>query len=437
MISSLQLQRKTLILHPALEVRSDIASVGLRRYFFKDGSVTTQNNYFLSDSERILELNQQVNDLPFGSIVFLPKTLPFDTIYFEHLSEWVKNPVAQNPTKLYEEIKGIIRKYIELQEEAYGLISSWILCTYFNPAFPCFPYLAFIGQKATGKTNMLELLSYLAFNAVKASLTMASLGDTADALRGTIIIDQANHINDDLNAVLVDSYKRGAGKRRITDITNKGRNLLEFDCYCPKVFASHDSLLDDLADRTFTINMAPAGKKYPSPSASKTDWKSLRTRCVKLMLTHYKQVCELVEELGEEEGFRFGELWLPIHVMLKLVEAPEEELNSIKDYCERKFAQVKYELNGWDYELVYLVANNDMEEITAEDLLTNLCLNIGAGEDQPKPGKQWLGKAMKRLGLIREKKGGKHDKTIYVLERDHAIKLLGDNGIVGDNDLKD
>ncbi len=264
---------------------------------------------------------------------------------------------------------------------------------------------------------------------------MASLGDTADSLRGTVIIDQANNISEDLNAILVDSYKRGCGKRRVTDITNKGRNLIDFDCYCPKVFASHDSLHDDLADRTFTVNMAPAGQPYPSPSASKTDWKYLRTRCVKLMLCEHRRVCQLTEELGEAEGFRFGELWLPIHVMLTLVDASEDELNIIKQYCQRKFAQVKYELSGWDYELVSLVSSHDSEEIYADELLNNLCQNIGAlGEDEHHPGKQWLGKAMKRLGLVREKKGGKHEKTIYVLEREHANKLLGDNGKVGDID---
>ena len=71
-----------------------------------------------------------------------------------------------------------------------------------------------------------------------------------------------------------------------------------------------------------------------------------------------------------------------------------------------------------------LVADHEDGEVPAEQLLEKLLglLNI-AGD--VKPGKHWLGEAMKRLGLMREKRGGKHQKMLYILNRKQAIRLRG------------
>ena len=92
---------------------------------------------------------------------------------------------------------------------------------------------------------------------------------------------------------------------------------------------------------------------------------------MKLLLTSYQKVNTLVEEMIESEGNRFGELWLPIGVMLRLVETPEEERNEIKEYCERQHSLNRYELNDWDYTLVEIVTELQDEEITAEDAQTD------------------------------------------------------------------
>jgi hypothetical protein len=141
----------------------------------------------------------------------------------------------------------------------------------------------------------------------------------------------------------------------------------------------------------------------------------------------------IAKDLSEQEGFRFGELWLPINAVLKLAEVEEEEIAEIKEYCERQFSQVRYELSEWDYKLVSIVKDWDGDVATAEDLLSQLCLKI---DGDIKPGKQWLGKAIKRLGLAKEKIGGKHSKTTYRLDKEQAMKLLGQVGIIGESDIE-
>lgn len=424
------------ILHPALDIRQDIACVSFRKKVITNNKVAETDMHFISSNGHVYTTTQDTFKLDSNKVMFEKRLLASDTVNIADLEEWIKNPCIPNVLGLYESVKEILKLYIELPLPSYGLISAWIIGTYFYRAFPSYPYLSFLGPKETGKSNTLECLTNLCFNAIKTRLTTASLGDTADSLRGTIIFDQAHNFGDSLREILVDSYKKGGGKRRIVELTAKGRKIVEFDCYCPKAFASLEPLPDDLADRTFTVNMAPASKSYPSPSASKRDWKQIRTDLVKLLLTSYDVVCDLADKASESEGHRFGELWLPIGVILTLVDADRAEVNEIKGFCERQFSQVKYELSDWDYKLVSCVAEWSHEEITSEDLLTVLRNEIDALEEH-KPGKQWLGKAIKRLGLVKEKRGGKHDKTSYILNKEQALKLLGEVGIVGDNEEKD
>jgi len=263
-------------------------------------------------------------------------------------------------------------------------------------------------------------------------VSVAALGDTADSYRGTIISDQAHNLGNELINLLTDSYKQGGGKRRVIDLNGK-RKVLEFDCYCPKVFASQQSLPEDLADRTFTINMAPASKAYPCPSASKRDWVGIRTSLVELMLTQHKDMCQLVEDFSDTEGHRFGELWLPMELVLTLCQQGLDEVEGIKSYCEQQFSQVKYELRDWDYAVVWIVANHPEESISSGDLLESLQQELSDVPEDKRPGKIWLGKTMKRLGLFRERKGGKREETYYLLDKEHANKLLGRVGKVGES----
>ncbi|MFC1967853.1 hypothetical protein ACFLVX_00470 [Chloroflexota bacterium] len=368
--------RELIILHPALEIRNNLATVGFRHKVVKNHNIQDETIHFISTDGGIRVETSDDIKLSQGRAIFEDKFLPTNTVDIQGLVQWAGNPQPPDSQWLYKEVKDTFRHYIELPEPAYGLIAAWVMGTYFNRAFPCYPYLAFLGPKETGKSNTLECLQNLFFNAIKTRLSYAALGDTAESLRGTIIIDQAHGLGDELREILVDSYKKGGGKRRIIDLSSKGRKVLEFDCYCPKVFASLEPLPDDLADRTFTINMAPASRVYPSPTASTRSWIQTRTALVELMLTAYKEVAELIEEMSESEGYRFGELWLPIGVILALVRADQEEVAEIHSYCERQFAQVRYELSGWDYELVSSVLHWEDAEISSEDLLTDLQLRI-------------------------------------------------------------
>ena len=205
---------KIIILHPSIDIREDIACVGFRQQVVRNGRIESENVHILSDEDGITSTAKETFAFDSRQYVFESKHLASGTVDLEALKAWASNPTPSAPYQMYQNLKTTLRTYIELPEYSYSLLSAWIMGTYFYVTFPSYPYLSFLGPKETGKSNTLECLRNLCFNAVKTKLTLASLCDTADSLRGTILIDQAHNLEGELKEILVDGYKKGGGKRR-------------------------------------------------------------------------------------------------------------------------------------------------------------------------------------------------------------------------------
>ena len=163
------------------------------------------------------------------------------------------------PQELYNNACYGLKNYLDLLEPAYGLMVAWTVGTYFAHMFTAYPFLQFHGPKESGKSKTLEAERCVCFNAWKGrDITPAALGDTADGQRGTLLLDQAEKLNNEketgnLIGLLADSYKKAGGQRRVVEVTKAGRSVLEFSTYGPKAFASTKNLDPDLADRCVKV----------------------------------------------------------------------------------------------------------------------------------------------------------------------------------------
>jgi len=204
-------------------------------------------------------------------------------------------------------------------------------------------------------------------------------------------------------------------------LTKSSRKVVEFDSYSPKAFASRRILPEDLADRCFTINMAPAPSPYPDPGASGENWRAMRTSLYQLLLTNYDAVQKLINHETKEPS-RFGELWLPVSVLLSLVNEEAAKSKEIRDYCTEKFNLIRFELDDWRRALIEVVIDAP-NEVVNKDLLKMLLARLDPKEGEAKPGETWLGKELRSLGLLKQstrQHGGQH----YVLNREHALEYV-------------
>ncbi len=167
----------------------------------------------------------------------------------------------------YQDIKKILKNYMDLQSDYYSLIALWIIGTYLHKQFSSYPYLFFNAMKGSGKTRLLKIVSNLAKDGkLVGAMTEAVLFRTAN-LR-TLCIDELESINakgnENLRLLLNAAYKKGMtverlGKKRTKD--GEEQVLQEFEVYCALAMANIRGLENVLADRCITLILERSEKK--------------------------------------------------------------------------------------------------------------------------------------------------------------------------------
>ncbi|MFH1509521.1 MAG: hypothetical protein ABIE68_05120 [bacterium] len=360
------------LVHPSIDIKNGIAILGFR-YFSEEQK--DNNLYIISDGNEIdvkydtnfvFDNNNYSIRLDNRKLANIEEKWDIDSL-IEYIDNFCKE--TSNPAQVFKNIVNITKKYIELErEEDYLLISSWILGTYFFPAFSAYSFLHIKAPKRSGKTQLLNLLRQLAYNAIKARPSLAALGDTVDSLRGTYLIDQADSLrrkgNEELVDILTDSYKKEGGKRRIININNGKRQLLELDTYSPKVFASINDLPEDLADRCIVVPLIRSQKNFLEPSEENEKWDELRGEIYKLFLLdsdrvrsqydvlkiHYKQNPKII---GREL-----ELWLPLESILKVCLGNDSaDIEIIQNRFRQLYGYTEYEASEIEKEVICIINN--------------------------------------------------------------------------------
>ncbi len=435
-----------MFLHPSLDIKNDILILGFR-FISKNKE---EENFFLIVKE---------GEIP---EIFRDDTIKYqgEEYYIEkrgrklaHIEErWGINEVNEfikscqtrgiitlkKAREVFDGIKELLKKYTELKnEDDYLLITAWILGTYFFPIFSAYPFLFVKGPKGSGKSQLLSFLKQVCFNAIKARPSLASLGDTADSLRATYIMDQAESLkrkeSEELLDIFTDSYKKSGGKRRIINFDkNKGREILEFETYSPKAFASVGELPEDLIDRCIVIPLFKSGKNFDEPGEESEKWKEKRGKIYQIQIDNFHLV-KLFYEQGKREYKekktmvgRELELWLPLQVVLKIC-GKENEIRNVKKRFKALYGFSEWEPSEFEESVIRCILNQFNEKM--EIILSPKCISqrmpdgLFLVKDNSRQRASKIGRVIKKLNLSAEKKPRGKDGVRYLFKKQEVVKI--------------
>ncbi|MFA5961516.1 MAG: hypothetical protein WC848_02465 [Parcubacteria group bacterium] len=436
------------ILHPSLDIRDNFLVLGFRYR----ASVEEEKNVFLIMRDRAIMLtdkdiiviknDEDENDTTETYFLELQKRKLMwieDRWSMDALQKFVENftianNTIPNPKEMANKITGLAKKYIELEKEIdYHLLSAWIAGTYFFPIFYAYPFLNIKAPKGSGKSQCLNFLRQVCFNALKSRPTMAALGDTVDALRGTYLIDQADSINPKDNSglldLLADSYKKGGGKRRIMNVNKGRREILEFETYSPKVFASIKELPEDLRDRCLVIPLIRSQKNFHDPDDDNENWREIRGMIYKFLVNNYGEVGSLYT-VGKSESRenndivgRKLELWLPIETIFKLF-GWADEIEGAKERFLAWYGFAEYEPSEIEEAVAIAVIEQfegkDMIELSPKEIAQYIDytsdVKIFSDAKNDKHKANMVGRAIKNFNLSSEKRHTKNGNR-YLFEK--------------------
>jgi len=418
-----------IIAHPSYHIGLDFMLLGFRETVVIDSRPEDKNFYVISNQDGVQLHESKVFQHADKTIVFDER----DRLLIKHEDRWHKDRIAglmNNPLPpegLYQEIKAVLRHYIELAKDAvYGLLSAWIIATYFFQIFYAFPFLFIYGKKQSGKSRLLNLLERLAFNAMKIKgVSVASLADSIDGIRGTFLNDQAEALSDSKNieilGIIADSYTRGGGNRRIVDISNKKRRVLDFETYSPKAFASTKEIDPDIEDRCIEITMIRAMKDYPEPEAFLPVWQDLRDRLYRVLLTKWQDVRAIYQNTGKGVSQRIRELWRPIETILRLDNVSTEEMEAIKEFFLEGMMETQSELSDNEHEffetLLKLLQDKREGILTPKEIAEKLKRDEGTSE---KGLQIWVGQTISQFRLYDYQAGRKGKSRAYKFTYGHV-----------------
>jgi hypothetical protein len=363
-----------------------------------------------------VEIGEQTYQVKPGSPPFLR-----DVWELDRLKSFMEHPTY--PKGLYQDLVAAYKTFLDLPEPAYGLLAAWTVGTYYAHLVTAFPFLHFHAPKESGKSKTLEAMRCCCFNGWKGrDITAAALGDTADGLRGTLLLDQAEKLNSDENGnligLLADSYKKAGGQRRVVEVTKTGRSVLEFSTYGPKAYASTKPLDPDLADRCVRIAMTRTRRKLPDLEGWEKIWGELRDKLYRFTLASFKTVRQNYAA-SPGNGTRIGELWRPMLAVLLTLGVEQGGIEAIRTLFMEAAQEGRHEPTGWECTLLEVVreeaqAHESIFDMTVPDILT--AMNI---EGDKQPGGKWVGDTIGNYHLAvkktRPRIGGKQT-TAYTFD---------------------
>lgn len=159
----------------------------------------------------------------------------------------------------FKHIIKVLKDYVDLKEEYYPLIATWIIGTYLHDKFTTYPYLFINAMRGSGKTRLLKLIAALSHNGkLVTSVREAVLFRMAKDR--TLCIDEFEGIarkeNAGLRELLNAAYKKGITIERMRKVNKEdgeGYDVEEFEPYTPICIANIWGMEEVLGDRCVTI----------------------------------------------------------------------------------------------------------------------------------------------------------------------------------------
>ena len=335
---------------------------------------------------------------------------------------FLDDPKCLSDRELYEHLTAAWQRYVDFDNQGMYVISAcWGVMTYVYPIFAAVPFLHFLGEKGTGKSQALDVFQQLSRQGYKSQATAAVVGDLIQSRRVTLLFDQADNMKPFHVDLFTDSYRRGS-RRTIVDM-DKRNSPQEFETFGPKAFAGTKSLHNDLADRVILVATSPTSQVMPPVMPDDLELRRLRAECHRWSLLNFPKV-RAVAPLTDPEWSgltpytgRQRELWLPIECMMEALDVPEGDRRAARDYYQRSQTSTKAELSDDTVELlqvlVKFVGDSDECAVTSTQLLAKLPTGEGLDPSQEidlsNPDvAEWtprkLGTQLNNLGVIRSKK---------------------------------
>lgn len=382
----------------------------------------------------------------------------------------------------YDEIIEIIEYYMDMPLDQIKFVAIWILGTYLHKAFSTYPFLFINAMRGSGKTRLLRLISHLAYHAsgeVLTGVTESTLFRTPK--HHTMIFDEFEGIGGKERAVFREylnaCYKSGGRVKRTRKVKGNGGEdyvIDTFEPFKPIAMANIWGMEEVLGDRCLSLilqksNLSAKTKKLEdfetNSKITTLNFALRRAECslcsvvtsqntlknwnnfINTLYTnntnniYYTNNTTVTKQIDTDEMFviinnteiegRNLELLFPLFITARLINEDtfNEMINIGKKLVEQKREDELAESK--DVMLIDFVANyfdGTLTFVPLTEIVKHFRAFVGTIEDSDDKwlNAKWLGRALKRLDLIIDKRrvARGNEVTLNVARAKEKIKMF-------------
>jgi hypothetical protein len=211
---------------------------------------------------------------------YLSKAYSFESV--EEIHKFVELAKNQTLDSLLRRVKGILKKYIDIDDDFINVVAADIVFTYFQDRLGMTHYLLIVGDNNTGKSNILLVFSILGYRSIlDTSITPANIynfGSQLEEGQHTILEDELGDIDEQLDKkkMYQVSYRTGTHVTRMYESNfnnnspgnsaRKSSRQQQFFLYCFKMFATeklpHKVKSKGFLERLIPLKVVPGNPLY-------------------------------------------------------------------------------------------------------------------------------------------------------------------------------
>ena len=225
-------------------------------------AIVREDGVFFSDQEGLG--NGKISDS--GIHVNLPMIPPEDKVWSSRGFQAYLDGNRTDPLEVFMQITEIISCFIDFdnsladQQTMAEMITCYILATWFIDAFNVIGFLWPNGEKGSGKTQLLIVITEIAYlgQLILAGGSFAALRDMAD-YGATLGFDDAENISDprrtdpDKRSLMLAGNRRGNTVPFKIPVGKRGWEIRFVNTFCPRLFSAISLPDPVLASRTITV----------------------------------------------------------------------------------------------------------------------------------------------------------------------------------------
>lgn len=360
-------------------------------------------------------------------------------------------------SELNTKILYFVQKWLDIDEKLELINLHYIKVTWIYDRLTVVPYLRALGDYGSGKTRFIQTIGSLCYKPIflAGATSDAYIFRTIELFKGTMVINELERLNTDLNAQIVNilnnGYEKGMGVGRVEG--DKDKTPKVYDVFCPKIISAREPFKDlALESRIITNYLYPTSRRDIQIALDDSFWKEaeeIRNALLSYRLEYIKDrrfadsqagggkseatnLASLSLSKAKREALnsvepRLRQTFYPIFLII-----PDSNLNQftdfVKDYQKETIENRRFELDGIVAKCLFQLLD-ELEESSLRELRARV--NEELDSDKFKISPQKLGKILKSWGLKTRPIG--HDNIQYIVNNESAFKRLRSRFGIFDN----